>query len=79
MSSVGTCFNFVSQVQFYKALVFGMIVLKSIIILHLGICLKIDRGPEASGLSTNYRTGPCNFYDLDYYPINGSLDLYYFN
>lgn len=51
------------------------------IILHLGICLKRDRRPEAFGLSTNYRRKrkPCIFYDLGYCPISGSLDLYHFN
>lgn len=78
MLSVGTCFNFVTQAQFYEDLIFRITVLESCYFVFWDLPYERQR-PEASELSTNYRRKPCIFYDLGYCPINGLLDLYYFN
>lgn len=65
MLSVGMCFNFVSRAQFYKDLLFRVIVLESNYFAMWGFALRETEARD-SGLSTNYKKEPCIFYYLVY-------------
>lgn len=65
MLSVDMCFNFVSRAQFYKDLLFRVIVLESNYFAMWGFALRETEARD-SGLSTNYKKEPCIFYYLVY-------------